>query len=87
MIENERVFHQVLQSARRIDQTRYENINKRKLSTCDEHSNKKSKVNLVMRRLITVDRILVTVGGSDIPTSKKQEPATILAVHPNYELS
>ena len=47
----------------------------------------KSKVNLVIRRLITVDRILVTVGGRDIPTSKKQEPTTILAVHPNYELS
>jgi DNA replication licensing factor MCM6 len=45
----------------------------------------KSKVNLVIRRLIAVDRILVTVG--DAPTSKRHEPETLLAVHPNYELS
>jgi hypothetical protein len=35
--QHERVFQQVLQSARRIDQTRYENIKKRKLSTDDEN--------------------------------------------------
>lgn len=34
--QHERVFQQVLQSARRIDQTRYENIKKRKLSTDDD---------------------------------------------------
>jgi hypothetical protein len=45
--QHERVFHQVLQSARRIDQTRYENINKRKLSTDDEKTNKKSKVRFI----------------------------------------
>ena len=45
----------------------------------------KSKVNLVIRRLINTDRILVTVG--DAPASKKDEPNTVLAVHPNYELS
>lgn len=38
--QHERVFHQVLQSARRIDQTRYENIKKRKLSVDDERTNK-----------------------------------------------
>ncbi|CAF4992143.1 unnamed protein product, partial [Rotaria socialis] len=42
--DHERVFEQVLQSARRIDQTRYENINKRKLSTDNENSNKKPRV-------------------------------------------
>ena len=41
--QHERVFQQVLQSARRIDQTRYENINKRKISTDDEATNKKSR--------------------------------------------
>jgi hypothetical protein len=35
--QHERVFQQVLQSARRIDQTRYENIKKRKLSTDNDH--------------------------------------------------
>jgi hypothetical protein len=42
--QHERVFQQVLQSARRIDQTRYENINKRKLSTDEDKTNKKSRV-------------------------------------------
>ncbi|CAF1525144.1 unnamed protein product [Rotaria sp. Silwood1] len=42
--EHERVFEQVLQSARRIDQTRYENINKRKFSIDNENTNKKLKV-------------------------------------------
>ncbi|CAF3505753.1 unnamed protein product [Rotaria socialis] len=42
--DHERVFEQVLQSARRIDQTRYENINKRKLSTDNENSNKKPRL-------------------------------------------
>ncbi|CAF2857574.1 unnamed protein product [Rotaria sp. Silwood2] len=41
--EHERVFQQVRQSARRIDQTHYENINKRKFSTDNESTNKKSK--------------------------------------------
>ena len=36
--QHERVFAQVLQSARRIDQTRYENIKKRQLSTDDNSS-------------------------------------------------
>ena len=43
------------------------------------------KVNLVIRRLIDVDRILVTVG--EAPKSKKEQGNTLLAVHPNYELS
>jgi DNA replication licensing factor MCM6 len=45
----------------------------------------KKKVNLVVRRLIDVDRILVTVG--DAPKSKKDQGKTLLAVHPNYEVS
>ena len=45
----------------------------------------KKKLNLVIRRLINVDRILVTVG--DAPKSKKEEMNTLLAVHPNYEVS
>lgn len=44
--EHERVFEQVLQSARRIDQTRYENINKRKLSTDNETPSKKQRVQI-----------------------------------------
>ncbi len=35
--QHERNFQKVLQSARRIDQTRYENIKKRKLSTDNDH--------------------------------------------------
>ncbi|KAG7351706.1 replicative DNA helicase [Nitzschia inconspicua] len=42
------------------------------------------KVNLVIRRLIDVDRILVTVG--EAPKNKKDERKTVLAVHPNYEI-
>jgi DNA replication licensing factor MCM6 len=45
----------------------------------------KRKVNLVIRRLIDVDRILVTVG--EAPKSKKEQGKTLLAVHPNYEVS
>jgi DNA replication licensing factor MCM6 len=43
------------------------------------------KVNLVIRRLIDVDRILVTVG--EAPKGKKEQGKTLLAVHPNYEVS
>jgi DNA replication licensing factor MCM6 len=42
------------------------------------------KVNLVIRRLLHTDHVLVTVG--DVP-SKKEEMNTQLAVHPNYEVS
>lgn len=45
----------------------------------------RKKVNLVIRRLIDVDRILVTVG--DVPKSRKEEGKTLLAVHPNYEIN
>lgn len=45
----------------------------------------KKKVNLVIRRLIDVDRILVTVG--EAPKSKRDQGRTVLAVHPNYEVS
>jgi len=45
----------------------------------------RKKVNLVIRRLVDVDRILVTVG--DVPKSKKEEGKILLAVHPNYEIN
>lgn len=45
----------------------------------------RKKVNLVIRRLIDVDRILVTVG--EAPKGKKEQGKTLLAVHPNYEVS
>jgi DNA replication licensing factor MCM6 len=45
----------------------------------------RKKVNLVIRHLINKDRILVTVG--DAPKGKKEEMKTLLAVHPNYEVS
>ena len=45
----------------------------------------RKKVNLVIKRLLDVDRILVSVG--EAPKSKKQQGKTILAVHPNYEVS
>ena len=45
----------------------------------------KKKVNLVIRRLIDVDRVLVTVG--EASKSKKEQGSTLLAVHPNYEIS
>ncbi|CAF4349448.1 unnamed protein product, partial [Rotaria sp. Silwood2] len=60
--EHERVFQQVLQSARRIDQTRYENINKRKLSTDNENTNKKSKV---------------TTNENDVSTSRTKSSTSI----------
>ena len=45
----------------------------------------RKKVNLVIRRLINVDKILVVVG--DNPSSKKEEKHAVLAVHPNYVVS
>jgi DNA replication licensing factor MCM6 len=51
----------------------------------DELEATKKKVNLVIRRLINVDRILVTVG--EAPQSKRDEGKTLLAVHPNYEIA
>jgi DNA replication licensing factor MCM6 len=45
----------------------------------------RKKVNLVIRRLIDVDRILVTVG--EAPKGKKDQGSTLVAVHPNYEVS
>ena len=43
------------------------------------------KLNLVIRRLINTDNILVTVGQA--PTNKREEQETLLAVHPNYVVS
>jgi DNA replication licensing factor MCM6 len=54
------------------------------IDSLDDLEATKKKVNLVIRRLIDVDRILVTVG--DAPKSKKDEGKTLLAVHPNYEI-
>lgn len=45
----------------------------------------RKKVDLVIRRLIDVDRILVTVG--EVPKGKKERGKTLLVVHPNYEVS
>jgi DNA replication licensing factor MCM6 len=44
----------------------------------------RQKVNLVIRRLVSVDHVLVTVGNP--PANKKEEPKALLAVHPNYVL-
>jgi hypothetical protein len=48
----------------------------------DRLEDMRKKINLVIRRLINVDHILVTVGGQ-IKTKKDEQRAT-LAVHPNY---
>lgn len=45
----------------------------------------KKKINLVLRRLLNVDRILITVGPA--PTNKKEEQSVRLRVHPNYVTS
>lgn len=42
------------------------------------------KINLVIRRLVNVDHVLVTIGNP--PTNKKEEKKALLAVHPNYVL-
>ena len=49
----------------------------------------RKKINLVVRRLLNVDKVLVTVGGEDasMPKNKRQEQQTVLAVHPNYVIS
>jgi len=45
----------------------------------------KKKLNLVIRRLVNVDMILITIGQP--PRNKREEPQTRLAVHPNYVVS
>lgn len=45
----------------------------------------RKKVNLVVRRLVNVDLILVTVGAA--PKNKREEQNTLLAVHPNFVTS
>lgn len=42
----------------------------------------RKKLNLVIRRLVNVDLVLVTLG--DPPRNKKEEQQAVLAVHPNY---
>lgn len=51
----------------------------------DKLQEMRKKVDLVIRRLIDVDRILVTVG--EVPKGKKERGKTLLVVHPNYEVS
>ena len=48
----------------------------------EELQETRQKINLVIRRLVNVDHILVTIGNP--PTSKKEEQKAVLAVHPNY---
>jgi DNA replication licensing factor MCM6 len=45
----------------------------------------RKKLNLVIRRLVNVDHILVAVG--EVPMNKREEQQTLLAVHPNYSVS
>lgn len=45
----------------------------------------RKKLNLVIRRLINIDIVLVTVGAP--PKNKKEEQDAVLAVHPNYAAS
>ena len=45
----------------------------------------RKKINLVIRRLVNVDQVLVTIGNP--PANKKEEQRAVLAVHPNYEAS
>ena len=42
----------------------------------------RKKINLVIRRLVNVDLVLVTLG--DPPRNKREEQEAMLAVHPNY---
>lgn len=42
----------------------------------------RKKINLVIRRLVNVDLVLVILG--DPPKNKKEEQQAVLAVHPNY---
>ncbi|CAB9507868.1 Maternal DNA replication licensing factor mcm6 [Seminavis robusta] len=42
----------------------------------------RKKVNLVIRRLLNVDQVLVTLG--DAPRNKREEQESVLAVHPNW---
>ena len=54
-------------------------------ATDDLHAARK-KVNLVIRRLLNVDMVLIAVGG-EAPKHKRQELETKLTVHPNYDPS
>jgi valyl-tRNA synthetase len=42
-------------------------------------------INLVIRRLVNVDHVLIYIG--DGPSTKEQEQETKIAVHPNYVMS
>jgi DNA replication licensing factor MCM6 len=43
----------------------------------------RKKINLVIRRLVNVDQVVVTLGNP--PANKREEQRSVLAVHPNYE--
>ena len=47
-------------------------------------SEERKKVNLVIRRLLNAEGVLVAVGPS--PQNRREEPGTRLAVHPNYDI-
>ena len=51
----------------------------------DELKRMKKLTNLVIRRLIDVDHVLICIG--DAPTSREEEQQTRIAVHPNYVVS
>lgn len=51
----------------------------------EELERMRKMVNLVIRRLINVDHVLMYIG--DGPTTKAQEQETKIAVHPNYTMS
>lgn len=51
----------------------------------EELDDMRKKLNLVLRRLVNTDMILVPLG--DAPRNKREEQQTILAVHPNYVTS
>jgi len=47
----------------------------------------RKKLNLVIRRLLHKENVLMAVGEEEAPKNKRQEQQTRLAVHPNYVVS
>jgi DNA replication licensing factor MCM6 len=50
-----------------------------------DNAETRTKVNLLLRRLLHKENVLVSIGTP--PKSKREEPGTVLAVHPNYVIS
>jgi DNA replication licensing factor MCM6 len=50
-----------------------------------DNEDTRRKVNLLLRRLLHKENVLVTIGTP--PKTKREEPGTVLAVHPNYVIS